>query len=436
MKVFWGVLYGLILLLCLTLGAAGRLTLNTVESIGGGKANVVQVIQGLANPRAQFPNDSELTLLLVGQDYNRDRKGMPYTKASRADTIMMMAVNLDDKTVRACSIPRDTYVEAPDGRSGKINGTFARGGIDLLKHTLQAQFGVSIDYHIIVKPDAVRKIVDSVGGVEVETIDAMKYDDNWGGLHVDLPKGKQWLDGTQAEGFVRFREVNRMRMNSRGYMVPIRNVKGSLEEGDLRRTARQQQLIQSLMASANSASNLLRVDEIIDTGFNQIETNLERTQILALAQIFRGSSSNLQSGTVPGEDRIEGGAYYFVLDRERAQAMVDWLILGDESGLKRLVRIEVRNGTGAKGLARKFADQLVGEGYQATAPGNAPETPKTTVIYRKAMVEATARRIAETLGIEEISKNSSASEYGPEIEVVLGQDSLLKLGSTTTSNSG
>ena len=56
------------------------------------------------------------------------------------------------------------------------------------------------------KDNAVKEVVDSVGGVSVETIDTMDRDDAAANLHIHLPKGEQRLTGEQAIGFVRYRE--------------------------------------------------------------------------------------------------------------------------------------------------------------------------------------------------------------------------------------
>lgn len=428
------VLYGLFLCVCLALGAGFRLASNILGSFQGKGETVADVITALKNPRDSFPNKSKINLLLVGQDYNHNNKGFIYTKSSRADTIMMLSVDLDTKEVRACSVPRDTYVTAPDGKSGKINATFARGGVDLLKGTLRDLFSVDFDYYVVIKPDAVREIVDSVGGVEVESIDEMNYDDNWGGLHVHLPKGKQVVNGAQAEGFVRFREVNRYRMDTAGNMIPLRGVKSSKEEGDLRRAARQQQLVHGLMSAANAPANILHADEIIDTGFREIETDLPRSKCLALAQIFKGAATHtMQSGTVPGDDSKRNGTYYYILDEERAKATVDWLVKGDDMAMRKMVRVEVRNGTKTPGVARAAASIIGDQGYDASAPGNAPQTPVTTILYRKASFAEAAKQIQQAIGATSIEKDISTGDYGPEIRIVIGDDIAARLKEATRS---
>jgi len=425
--------YLVYLAIALCIGVAASEFVKIVDTFGDGKGSITKFIPAITNPRGEFPNKDRFTVLLIGQDYNHTRDGTLYTKGSRADTIMMLSVDLNDKSLRACSVPRDTYVTAPDGKSGKINAVFGRGGVDLLAQTLEQMFGVTIDYHVIIKPSAVRNIVDAVGGVEVETIDEMKYDDNWGGLHVDLPKGRQFIDGKQAEGFVRFREVNRYRVGRHGAMIPIHGVKGSKEEGDLRRTARQQQLIQAMIRAATSSRNLIRLDEIINTGFKQIDTDLSKYQLLALASIFRsGAKEQMASGTVSGKDDMSRGAYYYDLDPIGAQAMVDWLIKRDDDAMKRVVRIEVYNCTKTKGLARKVADQLVALGYNAVAVGNRPEVKQTRINFFKASYLDVADRIKADLGTGITVKGTKPYiDIGPDIKIQVGED-LAPVDAVTT----
>ncbi len=406
----------------------GKVTSALSEKGSGG---ILQVIQGIRDPMSQFPSQDKLTLLLVGKDYNRDRKGMEYTKNSRSDTIMLMSVDLANKKIGAVSIPRDTKVRAPDGRTGKINGTFARGGIELLSQTIEEKFGVHIDYHVIIKPDAVKEIVNSLGGVNVEAIDAMNYDDNWGNLHIHLPKGEQRITGEEAIGFTRFREVNATRMDERGRIVPLRHIEHSLEEGDPRRMARQQQLIRAMVSEANRASNLWKADQIIDTGFKQLDTNFKRLQLMALAQIFRGAGEGaIQTATLEGTDSLEDGAYYLVLDEDRAKATVDWLIKGDESAANRMIRIAVYNGTKTSGVARKIADRLKAMGYDARSVGNTKTPAATTsVLFHKAMFEPRAKDIQTLAGGGEVRKASESETTEQnlgvstdDIIVVIGED--------------
>ena len=386
------------------------------------------VIAGMRNPRGQFPGQDHLTILLLGQDYNHDKRGYQTSKGSRADTVMLLSVDLDKKTIRACSIPRDTYVTAPDGKTGKINATFTRGGPTLVKQTVESLFDIKIDNYFVIKPDAVRNIVDSIGGVEVEALDAMNYDDSWGALHVHLPAGKQVVDGKGAEGFVRFREVNRYRILENNTIVPLANIKHSKEEGDIRRMARQQQLLQSLVHTANSPRNVLKADSIIETGFGQVVTDLPRVKCMALAALFRGASHGaMVSATVPGKDAKKNGVYFFELDDERSKATVDWIVRGDEAAAKKLIRIGVKNGTKIPGVAKSLAEKLVSEGYAATSQGNAAPTPVSLIAYQKSAQMEIATQIQRIIGAPNVSKAAVLNPTSPDVEIVIGEDLAAKI---------
>jgi polyisoprenyl-teichoic acid--peptidoglycan teichoic acid transferase len=262
-------LWALLAVLGLVLVVVGIWFLRVV-SAASGSGGVGKLLQAFEDPRKLFPGKDRIVILVLGKDYNRDKKGMPYTKGSRADTIMLMGLDLINPHLSAVSIPRDTKITAPDGITGKINSVMSRGGPELMMQTLSQHFGIPVDYYVVLKPDAVRSIVDKLGGVDVETLDEMNYDDSWGQLHIHLPKGKVHLNGAAAEGFVRFRKTEPGQRHHRG---------PNLEEGDLRRAARQQQMIHAMVRAGMRAGNIINMPSVIQTGFQQIETNLAQAQL-------------------------------------------------------------------------------------------------------------------------------------------------------------
>jgi len=72
---------------------------------------------------------------------------------------------------------------------------------------------------------------------------------------------------------------------------------------------------------------------------------------------------------------------------------------------------------------------LVGaQGYNASAPGNAPATPITTIVYRKASFEEAAREIQKVLGASSVTKEvKPANDWDPEIRIVIGTDVVEKV---------
>lgn len=370
-----------------------------VGSAMGGKKGIIGAWQGINNPLGEFPaNAQRINILLIGKDYNHTNKGILYTKASRSDTLIVFSLDLRNKTVSALSIPRDTYVAE---RRGKINAAFAQGGAPMAMETVGKLLGVAPDYYIALKPDGVKELVDEVGGVEVTALDAMKYDDNWGGLHIDLPAGTYSINGEQAVGYTRFRKSNA-------------GIGHSKEEGDARRMARQQNLIRAMVAKAKTPAVLMRADNLVKVAFNQVETNLSETQLLALATIFRETEPDkITSSSLIGEDGREGGLYVFKPDTEKTQYLVDWLLRGDQGAANALTVVAVQNGTKVKGAARRLAESLRGSGYDARSDGNAPkatgadtadELPASRVVYHKASYEERARSIARMIGVADVVK--------------------------------
>jgi polyisoprenyl-teichoic acid--peptidoglycan teichoic acid transferase len=452
---FWTRLFSWSLFGCfiIAIGFAAR----TLMGIATGKntnsfANMKNGIDSMLYPKRQFPNKQRLNVLLVGKDYeyvfSKDptKNGMRHTKSSRADTIMLLSLDLEKQTVAAISIPRDTKVTAADGITGKINATFRaeshpKGGIQLLKDTVSELTGVPIDYHIILKPDAVKEVVDSVGGVEVETLDAMHYDDNWGQLHIHLPKGKQRIKGEEAIGFTRYREPNYAHLDvATGVKTPIppSEVQHSKEEGDFRRQSRQQQLIRAVATAAKQPANWTRIDTIVNTAFAQLDTNLTNTQVMALGALFKSTDPNsMLTATLPGKG-TEHGTYYYMPNADSIRATVDWLVHGDETASYRLTRVSVQNASQVPGVGRRVVEILKDRGFQVDDPETLDNpTPVATskIVYNKQAVRLRAEKIATLVGadlsllVKDTSPDTTgvmrreAGEHTPaDVTLVIGQD--------------
>jgi polyisoprenyl-teichoic acid--peptidoglycan teichoic acid transferase len=407
----------------------------------------------VSNPRSFFPGKDRVHILVVGKDYSYNwtkhsdaNSGQPYTKESRADTIVMVTLDLASQKATALSIPRDSLVRAPDGELGKINGTYRRGGEKLLKETVTALLGVAPDYVVTLKDKAVQNVVDAVGGINVETIDEMHRDDAAANLHIHLPKGKQRLNGEQAIGFVRYREPTVALWKddkpvfhpgtNNPVLLPKSQIRYSKEDGDFRRMKRQQDLIRAVIDEAKKPTNLARIGSIADTSLKQLEMNLSRQQILALATMYKGAQTDqIQTRTLSGKDGKLGRSYAFIIDNEKKQHLVDWLVKGDESAAYKLTTVAVKNGTKVIGAARSVATMLRTEGgFEADSAGNTeeatPEEKSTQIVYSKATFEAHARRVAQLLGggklVKELAPDTTGvldqAEVRPDITVMLGED--------------
>lgn len=148
-----------------------------------------------------------LTVLLLGTDQERDNRRNVTNASARSDLMMVVRMDFDRRIIGAVSIPRDTLCELPGYRRQKINAYHAIGGPNLSRRAVEYLLpGVFVDRVVVLNFDAFKEVVDLLGGVEVYVPKDMRYTDNWGGLNIDLRKGRQVLNGEDAMGFVRFRK--------------------------------------------------------------------------------------------------------------------------------------------------------------------------------------------------------------------------------------
>src|SRR3989304_3300791 len=124
---------------------------------------------------------------------------------ARADSLLLASFDPATDKINALSIPRDTRAAIPGVGVTKINAAYAFGGPGLTIRTVEDLLGVKVDFYIKLGPKSFAKLVDAIGGVEIDVEKDMKYTDNWAGLRINLKKGRQGLYGTQAGGDIRFR---------------------------------------------------------------------------------------------------------------------------------------------------------------------------------------------------------------------------------------
>lgn len=252
---------------------------------------------------AAFAQKDELYILLLGLDYNYDRKAQRYTKNARSDTILLVRVEPRGSHLSMLSVPRDLLV--PIGRGGlhgydKINAAFSAGGVNLTRETVEQLLGVKIDHHVIVKSDVVEKMVDDLGGVKVDVEMDMDYDDSWAGLHIHLKEGPQTLSGSQAIGYLRFRG---------GW------------DGDLGRIRRQQQFLQALLGQLKSREHWKDYPALAKTVADNMQTDLKVEQMVGLATLYKSfPMSSLRKGRVDVADHFENGIAYLIPLQDQLEA--------------------------------------------------------------------------------------------------------------------
>lgn len=190
------------------------------------------------------------------------------------DSIMLLSYEKDTKKAAIFSIPRDLWVEIPNYGYQKINFAYAAGynstgdskkGIQIAKEVIENVTGITPDAVVVVDVEALKELVDAVGGITV-------YEDKWFyadfyGHFVQISPGENHLNGSQTLAYVGVRRF----------------------DSDFERMKRQQKVILALKDKVFSIEGFSRPDRLWNI-FNIVEkhirTDLNASQIRYLIQNF------------------------------------------------------------------------------------------------------------------------------------------------------
>jgi LCP family protein required for cell wall assembly len=229
----------------------------------------------------------------------------------RTDTIIFASFDPKTKKVSMISIPRDTYFyrkgyETSDQK--KINAVYGAAGVKgTMKAVENVLGGVPIHHYVRVTYNGVEKIVDSLGGVEVNVPFHMHYRDPDANppLVIDVPAGRQILKGEKAVQFLRFRQSNDKTV---GY-----------KDGDLGRIRAQQQFLKSAIKKALS----YRLPVVATTVYKYVKTDLGLTDLLLYVNDVIGIKlDDISMTTLPGKAKYIDGVSYFVHDPHQVRELM------------------------------------------------------------------------------------------------------------------
>ena len=114
-----------------------------------------------------------LNVMLFGEDrrYNSD--------VGNSDTMVIFSVDTRHKKLKMLSLMRDTYVDIPGYGENRLNAAYTYGGPALTVSTIQKNYGIKIDRYAVVDFGSFKKIIDTLGGIDVDlTSDEVDYI-NW-----------------------------------------------------------------------------------------------------------------------------------------------------------------------------------------------------------------------------------------------------------------
>ncbi|MDF9760436.1 LCP family protein required for cell wall assembly [Peribacillus simplex] len=226
------------------------------------------------------------SMLMLGVDERDGDKG-------RSDTMIVLTVNPQKKSVKMLSIPRDTRTEiVGHGTQDKINHAFAFGGAKMSMDTVENFLDIPIDYYMKINMEGFKDIVDAVGGVTVQN----DLDFTSDGIH--FAKGSHTLNGKEALAYSRMRHDD--------------------PNGDFGRQSRQRSIIEAVIREGASVSSLTKYNDVFDALGNNIQTNLTFDDMMDIQKNYRDASKSITQSSINGKGtKIDGIYYYIVSDEEK-----------------------------------------------------------------------------------------------------------------------
>ncbi len=226
--------------------------------------------------------EQEETEVSVDEPFNIYISGIdvsgPITTNSRSDVNIIMTVNPNTHKILLTTTPRDYYVTLP-GISGEQRDKLTHAGIygvDVSMATLENIYGIDITYYARVNFTSLVKIVDALGGVDVDSEVSFEVG------NYQFNEGINHLNGEQALAFSRHRY--------------------SFASGDNQRGKNQEAVLTAILQKAMSPAMLVNASQLITSVSDSVETNMTRTEMAGFInkQLSEASSWDIESTAAVG----------------------------------------------------------------------------------------------------------------------------------------
>lgn len=249
------------------------------------------------------------TILLMGIDSTDEV--LAKNAVANGDSLIVITFNPKTLNATMLSIPRDSFVPIacwPSKEENKITHAAAYGN-DCMINTIEDFLDIDIDYYAKINFKGLVKLVDALGGIDVDVPADLCTDDSSRGGKVCIKEGRQHLNGEEA-------------------LVLSRNRK-QLANGDFGRGQNQQLVIQAMLEKIKSLKSVNQFTSIFNTVSNSLDTNLTNKQILSFYSVAKdivktGLSSN-SSNIVNIQQLYLQGQGAMIYDKRMRMELYDYV---------------------------------------------------------------------------------------------------------------
>jgi LCP family protein required for cell wall assembly len=386
-------------------------------------------------PQEHFHKD-RIVVALFGIDYNYDSKDQPFSIGARTDTIKAISIIFPTKddphgSVSMLSVPRDMDYVFPSGHEDRINAAYSYGK-DPFDSSHRAETAVAdflglpkFDRFITFRIHAAQDLINAIGGIDVVPDTSMNYDDHWGHLSIHFTKGLMYhMNGEQAVGYSRFRHD------------PC---------GDPCRIKRQDQVMRIALrkVSDDKFNDLLHINQLIAVFRRNVITDVSDREAFSIANAMRGiDMRTVKSDQVPyvSDKDLRCCGNVIVADDAAKKALVKKFFfdapvsaLPARLALKQIqkssIHLDIRNGSGVRGVAHQLADALRKEGFAVDSVGDAKSRDheatevhvfSTTPLVGEAVLQALPMKTAVV--VPEPYTAAVGTEKKADVTIIIGRD--------------
>jgi LCP family protein required for cell wall assembly len=353
--------------------------------------------QRTATPRPalslQVP-DNNINIVLLGSDKR------PGSGAWRTDSMIIVSVDQQANVVRLLSIPRDLWVFIPGHGYNRINtadlwGELDRagGGPEWVKRTIHHNLGIPIHYYVRVNFAGFMKVIDAVGGIDVD-VECPLPD-------INLSAGMHHMNGQEALRYARSRKST----------------------NDFDRGRRQRKVLMALWDQGLTLDIIPRLPELWRAMANTFQTDMTLDQAINLAYLGTQLKPQRILSRAIGPSQVQSwvtpeGAAVLLPRQEQIRAMLqNYYAPLDTNSLDQSSKVQVRvlNGSQRKQAQDLAASALSWEGYTVVSRGAADRADYgQTVIQAFNGNVAAAVHVARTLGAPTTAVKDMAAATQPD----------------------
>ncbi len=253
-----------------------------------------------------------LNILIIGVD---SRSGKIQ---GNSDVMMLASINKNKESITLCSFLRDsyTYFESASGKGyySKLNAAFSYGGADCLVRAIENNYKIGIDYFVAVDFSAFKKVIDEIGGVNLDVTQAeARAMEKYGNIS-GIPYGEDvLLNGEQALLFARMRKI--------------------YTSGDIKRTENQREVINAIIKKTRDLS-VADLNDVVQTLGEYVYTDCSASKIVSLGtnailgQWYNYQVYSMESPPESARKAYNGNSWMWIVDYPYSAQYVQKQIYG------------------------------------------------------------------------------------------------------------